>query len=76
MVRRGRHSAAGRSCRSCTRWPTTQDRLLVAGNGPVARWDGATWTNLGTTVFGQSRALAVLPNGDVVVGFGSSSSFF
>jgi trimeric autotransporter adhesin len=51
-----------------------QGRLLVAGNGPVARWDGAAWSSLGTTTFSQGRALAVLPSGDVVVGFSYSSA--
>jgi hypothetical protein len=50
--------------------------FAVAGSGPascVARWDGASWTDIGGGVHWPSatpsvRALAVLPNGDLVAG--------
>ncbi len=41
--------------------------LVAAGGNYVARWDGAVWTTLGSTV-GFVRALAVLPDGDLVAG--------
>tara|TARA_R110002072_G_scaffold186086_3_gene342997 strand:+ start:6465 stop:9038 length:2574 start_codon:yes stop_codon:yes gene_type:complete len=48
---------------------------IVAGGDspPLARWDGATWTTLGTTLTNGGpaplgRAVQVLPNGDLVAG--------
>ncbi len=49
--------------------------LVVAGNfaavsgtpaANIARWNGSTWSALGTGINGGVRALCVLPNGDVV----------
>ncbi|MBZ0149912.1 MAG: hypothetical protein K8J09_00160 [Planctomycetes bacterium] len=47
--------------------------LVVGGTGPVSRWDGSAWSNLGTALFSPVRALAVLPSGKVVAGFGFST---
>jgi hypothetical protein len=50
--------------------------FAIAGGlqtGPIARWDGSAWSALDTGVTGASGpgavyALAVLPNGDLIVG--------
>src|SRR5207247_1980432 len=34
----------------------------------IARWNGSTWAPLGTGMLDHVRALAVLPNGDLVAG--------
>jgi trimeric autotransporter adhesin len=42
----------------------------VAGGiavGGVARWDGTSWMRLGAAQYGQCKALAVTPNGDLIV---------
>jgi hypothetical protein len=39
----------------------------IAANS-IARWNGATWTSLGSGIDGGVRATAVLPNGDVIAG--------
>lgn len=51
--------------------------LVVGGNfntaggvpaNAIARWNGATWSTMGSTAMGIVRALALLPNGDLVAG--------
>lgn len=39
----------------------------VAANR-VARWDGSTWSPMGTGMNGPVRALAQMPNGDIIAG--------
>jgi hypothetical protein len=39
----------------------------VAANN-IARWDGSSWSPLGSGMNGTVRALTVLPNGDIVAG--------
>lgn len=34
----------------------------------LARWDGSSWSEMGSGLNGEVKALAVLPNGDVVAG--------
>jgi len=34
----------------------------------IARWNGTTWSALGSGIVGSAYALAALPNGDIVVG--------
>ncbi|MBL9077862.1 MAG: hypothetical protein JNL08_10180 [Planctomycetes bacterium] len=56
--------------RALTALPTGQ--FVVAGDfltiGFVGRWDGTTWSTLGTTALGGVLALTTLANGDVVAG--------
>jgi hypothetical protein len=34
----------------------------------IARWNGTSWSALGTGMNGSVSALAVLPNGDLIAG--------
>ena len=40
----------------------------------IARWNGSTWSPLGTGLTGGVSAMVVLPNGDLVVGGGFASA--